>query len=197
MTGVREAPRDEIAVSSLAFDEIARYDGTVFPAARPSFLRRWIRQPQGAAFGVQGKQRLEGYGVLRACRRGFKIGPLFADDPHIAGTLFQGLASRVPGQPIFLDTPEANPAAIELAKRHGMEPVFETARMQRDPPLSGLIAVSVLRLSSSVKGLRRLRVGRDHGRHLVGMLGQRIMVPVRHLLPQRSFEWPLCCGIGL
>jgi hypothetical protein len=33
--------------------------------------------------------------VLRACRRGFKIGPLFADDPHIAGTLFQGLASRV------------------------------------------------------------------------------------------------------
>ena len=71
------------------------------------------------------------------------------------------------------------------------------ACIQRDPPLSGLIAVSVLRLSSSVKGLRRLRVGRDHGRHLVGMLGQRIMVPVRHLLPQRSFEWPLCCGIGL
>ena len=94
-TGVREAPRDEIAVSSLAFDEIARYDGTVFPAARSSFLRSWIRQPQGAAFGVQGKQRLEGYGVLRACRRGFKIGPLFADDPHIAGTLFQGSASRV------------------------------------------------------------------------------------------------------
>jgi Acetyltransferase (GNAT) domain len=94
-TGVREAPRHEIAVSSLAFDEIARYDGTVFPAARPSFLRRWIRQPQGAAFGVQGKQRLEGYEVLRACRPGFKIGPLFADDPHIAGSPFQGLASRV------------------------------------------------------------------------------------------------------
>ena len=94
-TGVREAPRDEIAVYSLAFDEIARYDGTEFPAARPSFLRRWIRQPQGAAFGVQGKQRLEGYGVLRACRRGFKIGPLFADDPHIAGTPFQGLDPRV------------------------------------------------------------------------------------------------------
>ncbi len=120
-------PSGLLDLSSVAFDEIARY--AVYPSARPSFLRRWIRQPQGAAFAVQGKQRLEGYGVLRACRRGFKIGPLFADDPHIAGTLFQGLASRVPGQPIFLDTPEANPAAIELAKRHGMEPVFETARM--------------------------------------------------------------------
>jgi len=98
-------PSGLLDLSSVTFDEIARYDGTVFPAARPGFLRRWIRQPQGAAFGVQGKQGLEGYGVLRACRRGFKIGPLFADDPHIAGTLFQGLASRVPGQPIFLDTP--------------------------------------------------------------------------------------------
>ncbi|HUI21381.1 MAG TPA: GNAT family N-acetyltransferase [Methylocella sp.] len=122
-------PSGLLDLSSIAFDEIARYDGTVFPAARPSFLHRWIRQPQGVAFGVYAKQRLEGYGVLRACRRGFKIGPLFADDSHIADTLFQGLASRVPGQPIFLDTPEANPAAIKLAKRHGMEPVFETARM--------------------------------------------------------------------
>ena len=122
-------PSGLLDLSSIAFDEIARYDGTVFPAARPSFLHRWIRQPQGVAFGVYAKQRLEGYGVLRACRRGFKIGPLFADDSHIADTLFQGLASRVPGQPIFLDTPEANPAAIELAKQHGMEPVFETARM--------------------------------------------------------------------
>jgi hypothetical protein len=29
----------------------------------------------------------------------------------------------------FLDTPAANPAAIALAERHGMKPVFETARM--------------------------------------------------------------------
>ena len=88
-----------------------------------------FRQPQSVALGVRGHQGLEGYGVLRACRHGFKVGPLFADGPDVADTLYQGLASRVSGLPIFLDTPEANPAAIELAKRHGMEPVFETARM--------------------------------------------------------------------
>jgi len=122
-------PSGLIDLSSVAFDEIARYDETIFSAARPSFLQRWIQQPQGAALGVQTKQRLEGYGVLRACRLGFKIGPLFADNPNIADLLFQGLASRAAGQPLFLDIPEANPAAAELAKRHGMEPVFETARM--------------------------------------------------------------------
>ncbi len=50
-------PSGLLDLSFVAFDEIARYDGTVFPAARPSFLRRSIRQPQEAAFGVQGKQR--------------------------------------------------------------------------------------------------------------------------------------------
>ncbi len=120
---------DLIDLSSVAFDEIARYDASVFLAARPAFLRRWIRQPQGAVLGVRGKEKLEGYGVLRGCRQGFKIGPLFANDPHIADTLIRGLAAHAPGQPVFLDTPAAKPAAIELAERHGMKPVFETARM--------------------------------------------------------------------
>lgn len=116
-------------LSSASFDELARYDATIFPASRQSFLQRWIAQPQAAALGFFEGRRLQGYGVLRACRSGFKIGPLFADEPRIADALFKGLAARAPGQPVILDTPQANPAAIALAKRHGMAPVFETARM--------------------------------------------------------------------
>jgi GNAT superfamily N-acetyltransferase len=122
-------PDGLIDLSSAPFEEIARYDATVFPAPRPHFLRRWIEQPNGAALGMLNNQHLVGYGVLRPCRQGFKIGPLFADDPETADTLFRGLASRVRGQPIFFDTPEANPAAIVIAQRHNMQPVFETARM--------------------------------------------------------------------
>ena len=131
------APSGLTDLSSASFDEIARYDATVFPASRPSFLKRWIAQPQAAALGIFEEQRLKGYGVLRACRSGFKIGPLFADDAQIADALFQGLAARAPGQPIILDTPGANPAAIDLAKRHGMESVFETARMYTKGPPQG------------------------------------------------------------
>ena len=122
-------PRGLIDLSSVPFEEIGRYDVMVFPAPRPNFLRRWIAQPRGLALGVLNNQHLIGYGVLRPCRHGFKIGPLFADDPETADTLFRGLASRVSDQPIFLDTPEVNPAAILIAQRHKMQPVFETARM--------------------------------------------------------------------
>ena len=56
-------------------------------------------------------------------------GATHSDDPETADALFRGLASRVSDQPIFLDTPEVNPAAILIAQRHKMQPVFETVRM--------------------------------------------------------------------
>ena len=112
--------------------EIARYDGRAFPAPREEFLKLWISQPQAVALGAKDGTDLNGYGVLRACREGFKIGPLFADDERTAERLLAGLLARAPGAPVFLDTPEANPAALALAARHAMRPVFETARMYRN-----------------------------------------------------------------
>jgi GNAT superfamily N-acetyltransferase len=133
-------PGGSIDLSSAPFEEIARYDATVFPAPRTNFLRRWIEQPHGAALGLMRNGRLIGYGVLRPCREGFKIGPLFAGNPQAADTLFRGLACRASGQPIFLDALEANPAALALAQRHGMQPVFETARMYTKGPPAAPIA---------------------------------------------------------
>ncbi|HEY8212863.1 MAG TPA: GNAT family N-acetyltransferase, partial [Methylocystis sp.] len=111
------------------FDELLRYDRTIFPALRSQFLARWISQPRGASLAYMRQGRLAGYGVLRACREGYKIGPLFTDELAIADALFQGLCARAAGAPVFLDAPEANPAAIELAQRRRMATVFDTARM--------------------------------------------------------------------
>ncbi len=133
------APAGLADLSSIPFDEILRYDALAFPAPRERFLRSWIAQPRSTALGTLERGRLTGYGVLRACRRGFRIGPLFADDPEIADLIFRGLARRAPGEPIVLDAPEANPAAVELARRYGMAPVFETARMYtKEAPSAGL-----------------------------------------------------------
>lgn len=68
--------------------------------------------------------------MLRPCRDGYKIGPLYADTPEQAGSLLAALASRVEtSAKVFLDVPQVNPAAVDLAQRHGMQVVFETARM--------------------------------------------------------------------
>jgi hypothetical protein len=68
--------------------------------------------------------------MIRPCRSGYKIGPLNAENAELADTLFQALTSRVPaGEAVYLDVPEPNKAAVELAQRHSMELSFETARM--------------------------------------------------------------------
>jgi ribosomal protein S18 acetylase RimI-like enzyme len=133
------APPGLTDLPAIPIEEILRHDETAFPAPRADFLRSWIGQPQAVALGIVNARRLTGYGVLRACREGFKIGPLFADDEETADRLFAGLMARAPGAPVLLDTPEANPAAVALAARYGMTPVFGTARMYKNgTPQMGL-----------------------------------------------------------
>lgn len=150
-------PTDDPAVvelSTVPFDELAAYDGPFFPDERRRFLRRWVAQPHASALGLRqdrGFGPLSGYGVIRACRSGYKVGPLFADTPAGAETLFLALRAHAPADaPLFLDAPEVNRAALDLVRRHGMTVCFETARMYKggtpDLPLSRIFGVTTFEL---------------------------------------------------
>lgn len=123
------APAGLAPLSGVDFEDLAAYDGAFFPSPRPHFLRGWIHQPGGAALGAVRDGGLAGYGVIRPCRRGFKIGPLCADSPEIAGDLLQGLLARAPGAPVYLNIPEANPGALALARERGLSHFATIARM--------------------------------------------------------------------
>lgn len=140
-----------VPLSTLPFDEICAYDKPFFPNNRTQFLKCWIDQPQSTALGILRNRTLAGYGVLRICRSGYKIGPLFADNSELAERLFLALKAPVPeGTPIFLDTPAVNSAAVDLAKRHNMTVAFETARMYTgkspDLPVNRLFGVTTFEL---------------------------------------------------
>lgn len=123
-----------VELSRVPFETVEAYDRPFFPASRTQFLRSWIHQEGSRALGIMRGGVLAGYGVIRPCRSGYKIGPLFADGPDQAETLLAALTSQVEADaPVYLDTPQVNPAAVELAQRHKMMPVFETARMYTGP----------------------------------------------------------------
>lgn len=123
-----------VDLASLPFAEVSRYDAAHFPALRERFLKAWITQPGSRALGATEGGALSGFGVIRRCRRGFKIGPLFARDGAIADDLFRGLADLAPGEPVFLDVPETNAASLALARAYGLREVFGCARMYHGPP---------------------------------------------------------------
>jgi GNAT superfamily N-acetyltransferase len=126
-------PKGIIEASAVPFNRIDAYDQRHFPAPRSRFLRGWINQPGGHALAAVDGGEIRGYTVMRPCRTGYKIGPLFAANADMAESLLVAVASRVPGEPIFLDVPETNRNALALAARYKMREVFGCARMVRGP----------------------------------------------------------------
>ncbi len=129
---------------------VAAYDRVGFPVDRSSFVRAWIGGGGRLTLAATGGGRVTGYGTIRPCRTGYKVGPLFADDPATAERLLAALTAPHAGAPVFLDVPEPNRAAVALAEGFGMTPSFETARMVRgtvpDLPLARIFGVTTLEL---------------------------------------------------
>ncbi|WFU35330.1 GNAT family N-acetyltransferase [Bradyrhizobium brasilense] len=126
-----------VALSDVPMALIEADDATVFPAPRPAFLRSWINTPGHVGRALMRGGQLAGWGVIRPCRTGCKIGPLVADDRAGAGAVLAALLASAGGGEIFLDVPAVNRDAVALAQDLGLSPVFETARMYTGtiPPL--------------------------------------------------------------
>lgn len=122
---------ETLADSSIA--GVVRYDSQFFHDDRAAFMAHWAHpKDTDRRWGMQVRKDgdVQGFGVVRACRRGYKIGPLFAENRRIAETLFAALCQSLPGDAeVSIDVPEDNPDAVQLARSAGFEASFETARM--------------------------------------------------------------------
>jgi hypothetical protein len=138
---------DEVVpASEVPFEELLEFDTRHFFAERENFLRCWINQSNAVSRVFLDGKKIRGFGVIRECREGFKIGPLFADQPDIAEALFRGLRNQALGKSVLLDVPEVNGAAMKLVNKYRMKPVFSCARMylRGDPglPLDNIYGIT-------------------------------------------------------
>src|SRR5260221_1380343 len=113
-----------IALAEVPLATVEAYDATVFPAPRTAFLHAWIGSPGHVGCALVRDGGLAGWGVIRPCRKGPKIGPLVADDPATAQGVLSALLARVGGGGNFLDVPNLKPDAGAFAQDPGLGPVF-------------------------------------------------------------------------
>lgn len=155
MTGVGQAAslaaQDGLhTLRDLPMEQVVAFDRRHFGFPREEFLRRWKDPVGGLGIGVVNGGELQGVGVVRPCQNGFKIGPLFAEDSAIAERLWIALSNHAAGQPLYLDVPENNPAAVAMAQRYQLEEVFGCARMYHGPspdlPWSNIYGVTTFEL---------------------------------------------------
>lgn len=120
--------------NTVSFDQILEYDTAVYGLDRKKFLDPWVRMPNSLTLGKQENGRLKGYGVIRKCNIGYKIGPLFADRLDIARELYQALQQFAGESPLYIDLPAVNEKAQALIQEFQLKPVFQTARMYKGVP---------------------------------------------------------------
>jgi len=116
----------------LMFKKLCEYDELVFKHPREKFLTAMLLAPQTFAFVSFDKDRaVNGYGVVRPCIKGYRIGPLYAADFESAQTLCRLLLAKIPGEIVVLDTPIINKFGIAFAEYFGLEhiPAADTLAM--------------------------------------------------------------------
>jgi GNAT superfamily N-acetyltransferase len=130
--GGGEMPSGLLSLSDVPYEDIIAYDSKMFSQPRPDFLVPWAKQNGSSAFVSLKDGCVQGYGLVRKCRAGYKIGPLFAEDISVAERLFLAMKSCVPeNEPVFLDVAQPNKDAVMMANKYGMSVCFETIRMYR------------------------------------------------------------------
>jgi hypothetical protein len=121
-----------VHLSEIPLAQLAEFDRQHFSEQRSTFLKCWINQPGTVGLAIAENNQLSGYGVIRPCREGYKIGPLFAENAALAERLLLQLQSIAAGKLVFLDVPSMNASGIALAEAQQMTPVFQTARMYKN-----------------------------------------------------------------
>lgn len=138
-----------VPASSVAFEDLAAFDGDHFLGPRPDFLRSWIAGEGRAAVVTVSEDGITGFAASRATSAGHRIGPVFTADPDLARNLILCLAKDMSG-PVAIDIPQPNSAAVGLLEGFGMERSFETTRMYRglapELPLDEIFGITTLEL---------------------------------------------------
>lgn len=130
--------------------KVAEFDLRHIAAPREGFLRNWLIAPGHTARVVVDEDgdssdavKVIGFGVLRPCLGGFRIGPIFAESTSVAHMLLREFIAEASSaatvsphevKKLFVDVPEPNKAGVEMAEQMGLTRLFALERMYRGPP---------------------------------------------------------------
>lgn len=89
---------------------MVKYDASLWGSSRRSMLRSMISQPETYAFVTFNKEgTVNGYGIVRPCAEGYRIGPIYCEDKENAKLLTEILTAQIPpDSKIIFDIPSKN-----------------------------------------------------------------------------------------
>nr|XP_034316400.1 uncharacterized protein LOC105317153 [Crassostrea gigas] len=131
---IADAPEGDFEIVSardIKFDDVIAYDSEIHTVPRPVYISNWAEHQLANTYVALKSGRVVGYGVVRPSDVGYKMYPLYADDPKIAKALFCRLTSHIPAghdliftQPIDNDQANAMVAGNKLTSYLSMTRLY-------------------------------------------------------------------------
>ncbi len=104
---------------------ISEYDKHIFTASREKIITELLTYPDINGFFVWADNKIKGYGLIRPCILGNRIGPLFADSKEIAKSIIGALLQHSGAENVVIDMPESNKEGVllmtELEAKHNQK----------------------------------------------------------------------------
>lgn len=120
-------------LNSIPIDSIIEYDQSIFSVSRKKLLAKFIQNENIVGFAsTDDSGIITGFGLIRPCIKGYRIGPLYADHIENAQKLFQTLLNHA-NSTVFIDAPSHNPHIEQFTNYFGLDRVSkeDTAAMFR------------------------------------------------------------------
>lgn len=117
-------------VEHLNFDHVIAYDAEIHTIPRPVYINNWAQNEAAKTYVAMKGSHVCGYGVLKQTDAGYKMYPLYADDPKIAKALFCKLALHIPsGSDLIFTQPIENENANEFVAGNHLTTYLSMTRL--------------------------------------------------------------------
>jgi|GEM_PF-2720231 len=116
-------------------EDVLDYDASFFPSSRRSYMKTWLSMPHSNGVLWYDENAVRGYGVIRKANKGYRIGPLYAENSEIACHLFRALIAGLQNESIALSMPEQSPLTHSLVAAFQLRPTVRLQRMYSKSPL--------------------------------------------------------------
>lgn len=125
-----ESPHHITLTDTIALPDLIKYEHAILKQTRDAMLSEWLKSPFVRPLAAYNKSGICGYGQIAKAFDGYRIAPLYADDLDTAFYLYAKLTKYVEDNvSIYIDIPDDNKQAQELARLLDLEKTFETVRM--------------------------------------------------------------------
>lgn len=99
-------------ITNKLIPSVGQYYQNHYVTNRDLLFNELLLKPETHGLVFMDDNIIKGFGFIRRCVRGFRIGTLVADTPEIAKTLIAGLLVFAQSAPVFIDVPSSNPHDI-------------------------------------------------------------------------------------